>query len=110
MIETKIQKDLGNLVSKEKYRCNYDLKKTLHYKSYNMRNLRKGYFFSKSALLKEEIEDMIKYASTYEDLNDIGAKLNYAKDNELFEIGITGLQIKASKKMREIYNKMGEFE
>lgn len=59
-------------------------------------------------LLQHEINYMIKSAKNYDDLNAIGLKLNYAIDNG-YDIGITGLQVEASKKMREIYNKLGEY-
>ncbi len=52
--------------------------------------------------LNMKIYDMIKNASTKEDLNDIGRELNYANDNGMYNIDATDLQIYASRKMREL--------
>lgn len=70
---------------------------------------KQGHVYTEANALKDEIEYRIKTAKSYEDLNKIGQKLNYAIDNEIYNIGITDLQVNASKKMREIYNKIGEY-
>jgi hypothetical protein len=57
---------------------------------------------------KENLERMIATAQTHEDLDAIGEKINYAIDNKL-DVDIMDYQIKASKKMREIYNKIGNY-
>ena len=67
------------------------------------------HFFIAEAETKSKIENMIKSASTHEDLNEIGAKINYAINNKYHSINIAELQYQASRKMREIYNKIGEY-
>lgn len=58
---------------------------------------------------KNTIENMIKNAKTHEDLNAIGAKFNEAIDKKyVMDKEIWDYQILASKKMREIYNAIGE--
>jgi hypothetical protein len=52
-----------------------------------------------------EVEYMIENADNKIDLNAIGAKLQYAIDNNLYGDLIWGYQLKAAKKMTEIYNK-----
>lgn len=54
---------------------------------------------------KSKLEKMIKNARNNRNLNRIGRKINYATNNKMYGIGITDLQIQASKKMREVYDK-----
>ena len=56
---------------------------------------------------KVNLENMIRNAKTHEDLNAIGARLNYAIDNKL-DINTLDYQFMAAKKMTEIYNIIGE--
>ncbi len=68
-----------------------------------------GYVYSEADILRDEIISKIKTARNYEDLDNIGRKLNYAIDNGIYEVGIANLQAEASKKMIAIYNKLGEY-
>jgi hypothetical protein len=70
--------------------------------------LKQGWIIPKEVALKNDIEYMISGAKTHEDLDNIGAKINYAIDNGIYHLTITDLQVKASKKMKQIYNKFGE--
>lgn len=70
--------------------------------------LKKGHVFSEADVLRDEINHKIKTAKNYEDLNSIGSSLAYAKDHNL-EVGLFDCTYRASKKMREIYNKIGEY-
>ncbi len=67
-----------------------------------------GHVYTKADVLRSDILDLIKIAKNYSDLNDIGSKIAYAKDNDV-EIGLFDCAYRASRKMREIYNKLGEY-
>jgi len=67
--------------------------------------LKEGSICKPCDLWKYEVENMLNNAQTIEDLNNLGAKMNYAKDNNL-DVGLIDYQFKAAKKMTEVYNKL----
>jgi len=67
--------------------------------------LKEGHVYTKEDMWKIEVEGMIKNAETREDLNAIGVKFNMAIDNKYNLDTIWDYQMKAAKKMTEIYNK-----
>ena len=68
--------------------------------------LKQGHVYTKGNLWKLKIEEMLKNASTIEDLNALGAKFNEAIDNK-YDVDIWDYQLQAAKKMNQIYTKLG---
>ena len=56
---------------------------------------------------KSNFEEALRNAKNEDDLDDLGRYLNYAIDNNL-NIFPTEYQLRAARKMTEIYNKAGE--
>lgn len=70
--------------------------------------LKPGYVYKTlEEIWATEVDHLIETAKTHEDLNAIGAKINYAKESHL-NVDPWSYQFRASQKMREIYNVIGE--
>jgi len=89
--------------------CDISLNKNYNISGIHTNDILVGIFpFSfETSKLGVILNDMIKDAKTYRDLDAIGQTLEYARavnpDMDIWEY-----QVKASKKMREIYNVLGE--
>lgn len=68
--------------------------------------LKQGHNYTREDIWKLEFEELYRNAETKEDLNALGAKLNYAIDNKL-DINVIDYQFMGAKKMTEIYKKEG---
>jgi hypothetical protein len=70
--------------------------------------LKPGYVYnSPEEIWITEMDYLMENAKTHEDLHAIGAKINYAKENNL-KVNIWDYQFAAPKIMRKIYNVIGE--